>query len=184
MSEALFEEAFVCDLNACKGACCVEGDAGAPLQMEEINQLEADIDQILPFLPEKGKQSIAKNGVFVVDSDGDYVTPLNQGKECAFTVFEEDGTAKCGVELAHKAGKSTLLKPISCHLYPIRIGKLYDHEALNYHEWSICSAACELGKSLKVKVYQFLKEPLIRKYGEDWYSQLEEVDQLLSKDIN
>ena len=184
LSEALFEEAFVCNLSACKGACCVKGDSGAPLTMEEIDLLEEDVEQILPFIPDKGKKSIAKSGIFMVDQDGDYVTPLNDGKECAFTVFEENGTAKCGIEMAHKAGKSTLQKPISCHLYPIRITKLHDHDALNYDQWDICSAACSLGKELKVKVYQFLKTPLIRKYGADWYQQLEEVDQLLSKDNN
>ena len=184
LSESLFEEDFVCNLSACKGACCVEGDSGAPLTMAEIDQLEAEVEQILPLIPVKSRQRIRETGVFIVDQDGDYVTPLNDGKECAFTVFEENGTAKCGIELAHNAGKTSLLKPISCHLYPIRISKLHDHDALNYNQWDICSPACKLGKELKVKVYQFLKTPLVRKYGEDWYQQLEEVDQLLSKDNN
>ncbi len=182
LSEDLFEEHFVCDLSACKGACCIEGDAGAPVEFEEIDQMETNLDGILPFLTEEGKNSIAKQGVFTVDTDGEYVTPLNSGKECSFTTFDKDGIAKCGIEDAYRAGKSNFRKPSSCHLYPIRISKLKHYDALNYHRWQICKPACECGSKLKVKVFQFLKEPLIHKYGADWYQQLIEVSKLLEKE--
>jgi hypothetical protein len=182
LSEDLFEEHFVCDLSACKGACCVEGDAGAPLLFEEIEQIEANLEQIIPYLTDKGRLTIEKEGVFTVDTDGEFVTPLNDGKECAFTIFEEDGTAKCGMEKAYNEGKTDFKKPSSCHLYPIRINKLKTYDALNYHRWPICQPACECGAKLKVKVFQFLKEPLIHKYGKEWYEQLVEVNQLLEKE--
>lgn len=179
LSEELFTEHFVCDLSACKGACCIEGDAGAPLTSEEVDIIENDIDAILPYLTEEGKQSIEKLGVFEIDTDGEYVTSLNDGKECAFTTYDKDGTAKCGIEDAHRAGALDFKKPISCHLYPVRVAKLKLHEALNYHKWSICAPACDCGSKLKVKVYQFLKEPLIRKYGNEWYQKLKEADKLI-----
>jgi hypothetical protein len=182
LSEDLFESYFVCDLSACKGACCVEGDAGAPLEIEEIDILENELESIKPFLREEGLQSLKENGAFVVDTDGEYVTPLVKGKECAYTTFDKNGTAKCGIEDAFRAGKTNFKKPSSCHLYPIRVQKLHEFEALNYHKWPICKPACECGSKLKVKVYQFLKEPLINKYGKDWYQQLIEVDQLLEKE--
>ncbi len=181
LSEELFTAHFVCDLAACKGACCIEGDAGAPVEMEEIDKMEENLDAILPFLTPEGIESIKKLGVFTVDTDGDYVTTLNDGKECSFTTYDKNGIAKCGIEDAYRAGKSTFKKPISCHLYPIRVQKLHDMEALNYHQWNICKPACECGSKLQVKVYQFLKEPLIKKYGEEWFAQLIEVDKLLTK---
>ena len=181
LSEELFTAHFVCDLAACKGACCIEGDAGAPVEMEEIDKMEENLDAILPFLTPEGIESIKKLGVFTVDTDGDYVTTLNDGKECSFTTYDKNGIAKCGIEDAYGAGKSTFKKPISCHLYPIRVQKLHDMEALNYHQWNICKPACECGSKLQVKVYQFLKEPLIKKYGEEWFAQLIEVDKLLTK---
>lgn len=182
LSEDLFEEHFVCDLSSCKGACCIEGDAGAPIEFEEIDKMEFNLDKILPFLTEEGKKSIEQQGVFTVDTDGEYVTPLNEGKECSFTTFDKNGIAKCGIEDAYRAGKSDFRKPSSCHLYPIRISKLQGYDALNYHRWDICKPACECGSKLKVKVFQFLKEPLINKYGADWYQQLVQVNQLLEKE--
>jgi hypothetical protein len=179
LSDELFEEHFSCDLAACKGACCVAGDAGAPLALEEIDEIEKNLSEILNFLPEKGKQSIKAQGVAVKDDEGDLVTPLNNGEECAFTIFNDQGVALCGIEAAYRAGKSDFKKPLSCHLYPIRVGKLSDYDALNYHRWKICKPACECGAKLKVKVYQFAKEPLIKKYGEAWYEQLKAVDKLL-----
>lgn len=181
LADELFEEHFVCDLAACKGACCIEGDSGAPIDVNEIDILEEDYESIKPFLNEKGKKSIAKNGVFTVDEDNELVTTLNDGKECSFVIFDNNGIAKCGIEAAYRAGETSFRKPISCHLYPIRVTELKHHEALNYHKWNICKPACDCGSKLKVKVYQFLKEPLIRKYGEEWYSQLEEIDRLLSE---
>ncbi|MEQ8910459.1 MAG: DUF3109 family protein [Vicingaceae bacterium] len=182
LSNQLFEEHFSCDLTACKGACCVEGDAGAPLEEGEIPKIKKNLKEILPYLPEKGKQSIANQGVFEIDAEGEKVTPLNDGKECAFTFFTDKGIALCGLETAYRDGKTDFKKPISCELYPIRIGKLKHYDALNYHKWQICKPACDCGAKLKVKVYQFAKEPLIKKYGEEWYEQLKEVDKLLEKE--
>ncbi|MFT7085962.1 MAG: hypothetical protein ACJAV5_001684 [Vicingaceae bacterium] len=181
LSEDLFTAHFVCDLAACKGACCIEGDAGAPVEMEEIDKMEENLDAILPFLTPKGKKSIKELGVFTVDTDGDYVTTLNNGKECSFTTYDSNGTAKCGIEDAYRAGKTNFKKPTSCHLFPIRVQKLHDMEALNYEQIDICKPACECGSKLQVKVYQFLKEPLINKYGVEWFSQLVEVDKLLAE---
>ena len=183
LSEDLFTEHFVCDLNACKGACCIEGDAGAPLTAGEVGIIEDEIDAILPYLTEEGKRSIEKLGIFDVDTDGEFVTSLNNGKECVFTTYDKNGTAKCGIEDAHRAGALGFKKPISCHLYPIRVSKLRLHDALNYHKWNICAPACECGSKLKVKVFQFLKEPLIRKYGNEWYQQLLEADNLFTGKI-
>ena len=180
LSEDLFSEHFVCDLAACKGACCIEGDAGAPIVLEEIDKIEDNLEAILPFLTPEGKSSIKEMGVFTVDTDGDYVTTLNDGKECAFTTYDKSGTAKCGMEDAFRAGKTDFRKPSSCFLFPIRVTKLANHDALNYETIKICEPACVCGSKLEVKVYQFLKIPLIEKYGEEWYAQLVEVDKLLA----
>ncbi len=175
VSEDLFDMHFVCDLEACKGACCVEGDAGAPLREDELNVLEEIQDLVRAFLPESGKVALDKGGAWVIDEDGDYVTPLVDGMHCAYTVFTEDGKANCGIEMAWKAGKTTFQKPLSCHLYPIRVQKLADTDALNYHSWSICKPACVCGSKLKLPLYKFLKEPLTRAYGAEWYAMLPDV---------
>ncbi len=172
VSDDIKEACFVCDLSKCKGACCVEGDAGAPLDEEEISLLEDSIDYIYPFMRPDCVREIERNGVFDYDEYGHYVTPLVNDKECAFVVFNEDGIALCAIENAWKEGKTTFRKPISCHLYPIRLSKYKDFEAVNYHQWHICTPAVEYGKKLKLPVYEFLKEALIRKYGERYYEQL------------
>lgn len=168
----VLEKRFVCDLKKCMGACCVYGDAGAPLETEEINLLKEHLDDIKPFLSKEGIASIETNGIYYIDVDGDQVTSLINEHECAFTVFEE-GVATCGIEKAYEAGKIKFQKPVSCHLYPIRIDKYKDFEAVNYHKWDVCKEACKLGNKLDIPVYVFLKEPLIRKYGKDWYDQLD-----------
>ena len=172
VSEELLERKFVCDLSACKGACCVEGESGAPLEMEEVNILEDDLDKIKPFLRKEGIKSIDKHGVFTLDGEGDYVTPLVGGKECAFATFDENGIAKCGIEQAHKAGATDFKKPVSCHLYPVRLNTLKSYIGVNYHHWPICAPACDCGEQLQVPVYAFLKEALIRRFGSEWYDQL------------
>ncbi|HEX8517183.1 MAG TPA: DUF3109 family protein [Bacteroidia bacterium] len=177
VSEHLLEKKFVCDLNACKGECCVAGDSGAPLDEEEIAIMEDIWDEVKPYLPKDGVKAIEKQGMFVIDDDGDYTTPLVKGKHCAFTIFDK-GIAKCGIEQAYLDGKVKWKKPISCHLYPVRITKYKDYDAVNYHKWEVCKPACECGAKLDVPVYKFLKGPLIRKYGEDWYKQLELADKL------
>ncbi len=177
----IFQKNFVCDLNACKGACCIEGDSGAPLKLEEVDILEEDLEQIKPYMRKEGIEAIEKNGVFYMDWDNEPVTTLVNNKECAFVYFDEKGITKCAIEKAHKEGKTKLKKPISCHLYPIRVQKYTDFEALNYAEWNICKPACECGSKLNVSVYKFLKEPITRAFGEEFYTELEQIDMELAK---
>lgn len=181
VSDEIFEKKFVCDLSACKGACCVAGDSGAPLTLEETSILEQEFENIKPYMRKQGIKAIEAQGTFVIDSDYEYVTPLVNGEECAFVNFDKKGIAKCSIEMAYKDGKTDFKKPISCHLYPIRITRLKDFDALNYHHWPICKPACDCGEKLDVKVFKFLKEPLVRAYGEDYFSQLEEADKLSNK---
>ena len=171
VSEEIRDIRFCCDLDKCLGACCVEGDAGAPLEEEEISILEDEIDIIKPYMTQEGVEVIEKHGVFDYDTMGDFVTPLVNDKECAF-VYYESNIAKCAIEKAFEEGKVSFQKPVSCHLYPIRITKHSDFEAVNYHKWYICQSACTLGKKLELPMYKFLKEPLIRKYGKEWYGKL------------
>ncbi len=174
VSDDLKDIFFSCDLKACRGDCCVEGDAGAPLEEEEISLLEDYIDQIKPFMTGAGRKEVEKTGVFEYDMDGEMVTPLVNGKECAFAVFE-NGIAFCAIEKAWLEGKSAFRKPVSCHLYPVRITKLKNHIAVNYHKWNICKAALLKGKKDNMPLYKFLKEPLTRKFGAGWYRKLTEA---------
>ena len=173
VSEEIITNSFVCNLNACKGACCVEGEEGAPLEKTETEFLEKNYDLIAPFLSEKGKAAIQKQGKFVRLKKGFFETPLVDNKECAYVVFGNNGTAQCGIENAHRGNAIDWKKPISCHLYPIRVKEYSEFNALNYHRWQICDSGCELGDSLKIPIYQFVKEALIRKFGNDWYTELE-----------
>jgi hypothetical protein len=163
---------FVCHLEKCKGACCVEGDLGAPLEEDELPIMHEVQAAVAPYLTPDGKRSIDAQGTYILDEDGDYSTPTIGGKECAYSHYDNRGILKCGIEQAYLDGKTTFRKPISCHLYPIRITKKKDFEAVNYHKWGVCSAACDLGRSLQVPLYKFLKDPLVRKYGERWYLEL------------
>ena len=172
VSDDIKDVEFVCNLEKCKGACCVEGELGAPLDDDELPIMEAIQDEIRPYITKEGLKSIKRHGPYLLDEDGDYSTPTINGKECAYANYDEQGVLKCGIEQAYLDGKTKFRKPISCHLYPIRVTKKKDFEALNYHKWSVCSAACALGKALGVPVYKFLKEPLIRKYGKAWYKEL------------
>lgn len=172
VSTELFERHFVCDLNACKGACCVEGDSGAPLLIEEVSAIEDNLDEILPFLSEGGKKAIERAGVFYIDEDNEPVTTLVDGKECAFVIYDEKGITKCGIEQSFNEGKSRFRKPISCHLYPIREKQFHEKRALVYDKWSICEPACECGEKLSVPVYRFLKDAIIRAHGEEYYYEL------------
>ena len=168
ISEDLLDKKFVCDLNACKGACCVAGDSGAPLDKDELPILDAIVDKIKPYMVKKGINAIEKYGAYVIDGDGDYTTTLvSAGAECAFVFFDDNNIAKCAIEQAYYDGKIDWKKPISCHLYPIRITKHKAYDAVNYDKWSICKPACDCGAKLDVPVYKFLKEPLIRKYGKE-----------------
>lgn len=173
VSEDLLEKKFVCDLNACKGACCVEGDSGAPLEKEEAKILDEIYEKIKPYLRPQGIEAIEEQGKYIIDVDGDLVTPLVKGKECAYVYFDEQNTACCAIEKAFKEGKIKFQKPISCHLYPVRISHYKNYDAVNYHAWNICKPACSCGSKLNIPVYKFVKTALIRKYGQDWYKQLE-----------
>ena len=175
----VFEKQFVCDLSACKGACCVEGDAGAPLTDKELSILSDIYNEVKPYMRQEGIEEIEKQGFYVVDGDGDNTTPLVENKECAFVVFDEKNIAKCSIEQAYHAGKVGFKKPISCHLFPIRIQHYRDFDAINYEAIKICTPACDCGKQLQVPVFKFLKEPLIRLYGENWYEQLCQAANLL-----
>jgi hypothetical protein len=172
VSDTIVSEDFVCNIAKCKGECCVAGEAGAPLDKKEVTFLEKNYQKIKPFLNQKGIEAIENQGVFVKGLDGDLETPLVHGKECAYTVFSDSGTASCGIEKAYQQGVIDFQKPISCHLYPVRVQEYQEMTAVNYHSWSICSDACALGKSLKIPVYQFVKTALIRKFGADWYASL------------
>ena len=173
ISQDLLEEHFLCDLKACKGACCVEGEYGAPLEDEELSILEKNLPKIKPFLSEEGIETIARKGSFVKGEDGEWETPLIRGRDCAYVVYDKYKIAKCGIEAAYNAGKIDFKKPISCHLYPIRLTRYNSFTAVNYHQWHICSPACDLGKTQKLKVFEFLKEAIIRKFGAQWYAKLE-----------
>jgi hypothetical protein len=174
ISDHLLEVRFCCDLAACKGACCVEGDAGAPLEEDEISEIEDYIDDIKPYMTPEGKDVIEQNGVFDYDSDGELVTPLVNDNECAFVYFEKE-IAFCAIEKAWNEKKIKFQKPISCHLYPVRLGKLNDMTAVNYHQWDVCKPAVIKGDRLGLPVYKFLKDPLTRKFGEEWYQKLEDI---------
>lgn len=180
VSDDLFEKRFVCDLSACKGACCVEGDSGAPLEYEEIEILENILEDVKPYMTKAGIERVNEVGVFTIDTDGEYVTPLVNNAECAFVTFDH-GIAKCAIEKAFREGKVDFPKPISCHLYPIRLNELKDFTALNYHYWPICDPARVCGAKLDVKVYKFLREPIIRKFGKEYFEKLEAADKLLEE---
>lgn len=181
VSTEVLEEQFVCDLQKCKGECCIAGDSGAPLEESELNEIDKYYEVVKPYLQAEAIESIEKLGHYLIDSDNDWVTPLVHGnRECVYTVFE-NGIAKCSFEKAFFEGKIPFRKPVSCHLYPVRITKFKTYDAVNYDRWDVCAAACKLGKSLKVPVYKFLKDSLIRKYGEEWYAQLEIAAHLLEE---
>ena len=180
-SEEVFTHAFVCDLGKCQGACCVQGDAGAPLREEELLVLDRIRPALEPFLRPEGLAALAEQGNYVRDSDGEWVTPLVAGKECAYVVFK-GGTSFCGIETAHRAGVVDWPKPLSCHLYPIRVTSYKAYDALNVDHWKVCEPACSLGKALNVPVFRFLKNSLIRAYGTEWYEEAEQVHEALEQE--
>lgn len=181
VSEDLFSKRFVCDLSACHGACCVEGESGAPIDPDEIHDMERVYPDVKPYMRPEGIARVEETGVFTIDDDGEYVTPLVKGRECAFVTFDKRGTAKCSIEMAHREGKIDFPKPISCQLYPIRLTELKDFTAVNYHHWPICDPARTCGAKLNVKVFRFLKEAIKRKWGEEYYDKLEAADALMKE---
>jgi len=174
ISSDLFDKKFRCYMEICKGRCCVQGDAGAPLNEDEISILETEYVNIRDFLTTEGISAIEKSGKWVTDHENDLVTPLIGTAECAYTVFE-NGIARCGIEKAWEAGKTFFRKPVSCHLYPVRVSKIGDYRGLNFHQWSVCQPARILGDQLGIPVYRFLKDAVIRAFGDDFYKEMEEV---------
>ncbi|MCD4711365.1 MAG: DUF3109 family protein [Bacteroidales bacterium] len=174
ISRELFENHFICHLEKCEGNCCIFGDSGAPLEDGEAKSLAGELEKILPYMRAEGKRAVREQGAWVIDNDGDKVTPLVGREECAFVIFE-DTIARCAIEMAYDDGAISFRKPVSCHLYPIRVGKLKQRIALDYHQWSICEPARILGKREGVPVFRFLKDPIIRVYGEEFYEELEIV---------
>lgn len=175
VSDDVVEENFICNLSACKGACCWEGDYGAPLEDNELTILDTIYEDVKPFLSPAGIAAIEAQGKHAWYKGVGHGTPLIDGGPCAYLTYDALGIASCGIERAWHAGATPFRKPVSCHLYPIRT-TFFDAtgtEALNYDRWDICSAACTLGDKEKVPVYQFLKEAIIRKFGEDFYEELD-----------
>jgi hypothetical protein len=175
VSEDIIEKDFLCNLSACKGACCIDGDAGAPLEKDEIEILKDIYPKVKPFLRKKGIEAIEEQGLYTTNEFGDFETPLINGPECAFVIFDKKKTALCGIEEAYNQGEISWKKPVSCHLYPVRVRDYTEFSGVNYEKWEICDDACTLGKELQVPIYKFVKEALIRKFGEDWYVELEKV---------
>lgn len=181
ISEAIIDTEFACNLSACKGECCVAGDAGAPLDEPELDILNSIYPKVKPFLRPEGIKAIEEQGTHVLSDFEEPETPLVEGKECAYVNFSDHGTALCGIEMAYRAGEIDFKKPVSCELYPIRVQKLSELQAVNYDKWEICSNACTLGKSLEIPVYIFAKAALKRKFGEEWYTELEEKVEEIKK---
>jgi len=177
----LLDQQFCCNLTHCRGICCVEGDSGAPVELDEIAMLENALPDIWNDLSEEAKNVIREQGVAYPDHDGEMVTSIVNGKDCVFTCYDENGTCLCAVEKAWRAGYISFMKPVSCHLYPVRVKKFSDFTAVNYQEWHICSGARLYGQQLGLPVYQFLKEPLIRKFGQEWYDELCKAADMLKK---
>ncbi len=171
VSDDLKDTYFACNLHACHGNCCVDGDAGAPLEEEEISIIEDYLDDIRPYMNERGRSAVEQNGIFEYDVDGVFVTPLVNDAECAF-VFFENGISFCAIEKAYLEGKITFQKPISCHLYPIRLSKVGEYEAVNYHKWHVCAPALIKGDVEGDPLFSYLKAPLTRKFGAAWYEKL------------
>ena len=180
ISSDILTEYFCCDYEKCKGICCVEGDAGAPVTLDEVTAIEEVVDTVWPDLSASAQSVIDKQGVAYTDKDGDLVTSIVRGKDCVFTCYDGD-SCLCALEKAYRSGKTRFCKPISCALYPIREKRFKGGLiGLNYHRWDVCKDAREKGKALGLPVYQFLKEPLIRRFGEAWYKELCDVAALLN----
>lgn len=182
VSQDIFDVYFACDYEKCKGICCVEGESGAPLKEEELLLIEEAYPKIENLLSDKAKKEIEKSGLVVIDSDGDLVTPIIDGRECVYTITDENGNYLCAFEKVYFEGKTKFQKPISCALYPIRLTEYKDFTAVNYHKWSVCKCALKKGKKESMPVFRFLKRPIIRAFGEDFYNQLEDLNNILDKE--
>ena len=168
----LVERFFCCDLDTCLGACCIEGDAGAPITQAEREQLETILPELWDDLLPRAQQEIRENGVAYTDPEGELVTSIIDGKNCVFTCYEPGGLCSCAIERAYRAGRVTMRKPISCYLYPVRVKQYDGYAAVNYNRWKICKCAEVLGRKQGLRAYQFLKGPLIERFGKEWYDEL------------
>ena len=181
VSQDLLRECFCCDLADCKGICCVEGNAGAPLEADEVEILEREYEAYRPYMTGEGVEAVSEQGFVVLDEDGDLTTPLIHDAECAFS-YKENGCTLCAIERAYREGKTTFKKPISCHLYPIRLINFSNGTVgLNYHRWDVCEGARRCGRKLGIPVYKSLKEPIIRRFGEEFYEALEAAEQYIKQ---
>jgi hypothetical protein len=169
----LIERYFCCDLRKCRGACCIEGESGAPLTKQEFDYLQKVLPLLWDNLSPEAKEVINKQGIAYIDRENDIVTSIIDGKDCVFTCYDENAVCKCAIEKAYNEGHIDFKKPVSCHLYPVRVKQYKDYKAINYHRWKVCCAAEILGKQKQIFVYQYLKEALIRKFGEEWYNVLD-----------
>ncbi len=184
VSEEVLTRKFRCAIESCKGACCVHGDAGAPLETEEIEIIQQELEAVKPFMSDSGLKLLSERGFSETDSfDGEAVTVCEPSGECVFVVYDSAGIAGCAIEKAYYSGKTWFRKPLSCHLYPIRAKKYGEYTALNYHQWSICSDACAVGEKEQIPVYSFLREALTRKMGPSWYEELEAVARLWEQGV-
>lgn len=182
VSDDILTESFACDIAQCKGQCCVDGNAGAPLEIDEVDILEEEYLQYKPYMTPEGITAVEEQGFMVVDIDGDYTTPLVGDAECAYS-YTENGVTLCAIEKAYLKGECSFRKPISCHLYPIRLVNFSNGEVgLNYHRWNVCSSACKLGKELGIPVYKAVKDAIIRRFGEDFYAALEAAEQYFKEE--
>lgn len=172
VSEEIIKNDFLCNLSACKGACCIDGEAGAPVEPEEREIMERIYPKVKQYLRPEGIEAIERQGVYITRENGEIETPLINHADCAYVTFDEKGTALCGIEEAYNQGDIDWKKPVSCHLYPVRIQEYTSFSAVNYHRWEICDDACSLGAELQVPIYKFVKEALVRKFGEEWYQEL------------
>lgn len=166
-------ESFSCDLAHCKGECCIEGDAGAPVTPDEIAQIEELLPTIWKDLSIEARKVINSQGVAYTDPEGELVTSIVNGKDCVFTCYGDDGCCYCAIEKAYRNGLCKFKKPVSCHLYPIRVKRIGDYYGLNYDRWDVCRAAVLKGRKDGIPIYKYLKEPLVRRFGQEWYDELE-----------
>ncbi len=181
ISDDVLGKRFLCDLSQCKGACCIEGDAGAPVEADEVKRLEDALPAVWDDLSAEARDVIRQQGLTYTDIDGQQVISIVNGRDCVFTCYDAKGMCLCALEKAFREHRIDFYKPISCHLYPIRVSQVGDMKALNYHEWSVCQGARLLGRKLNVRVYEFLREPLIRMFGQEWYDELCDAAEELRK---
>lgn len=185
VSEEIIEKEFVCNLSACKGQCCIDGDAGAPLEKKELQIMRDIYPKIKPFMRKEGIIEIEKQGVYTTNENNEHETPLINNADCAYVIYDDRNVALCAIEEAYNQGEIDPIigfkKPVSCHLYPIRVQDYSEFSAVNYNKWSICDDACTLGLALQVPTYKFVKQALVRKFGEDWYEELEKFAENYNK---